>query len=72
MDLERFIGALAPAEVVAPAPVDVSDLAYDSRTVRPGTLFFCVPGSRSDGHDLAPAAVEAGAVQLWLVSAERL
>ena len=27
-----------------PAAVDVSDLAYDTRAVRPGALFFCVRG----------------------------
>jgi UDP-N-acetylmuramoyl-L-alanyl-D-glutamate--2,6-diaminopimelate ligase len=64
MDLGRFTEALAPAEVVAFAPVDVIDLAYDARAVTAGTLFFCVPGSRVDGHDLAPDAVAAGAVAL--------
>ena len=64
MNLERFREALAPAEVVAFAPVDVSDLAYDARRVAPGSLFFCVAGSRVDGHDLAPQALQAGAVAL--------
>src|SRR5204863_134097 len=41
-----------------------ADLAYDSRAVREGTLFFCVPGATRDGHDLAPDAVAAGAVAL--------
>jgi UDP-N-acetylmuramoyl-L-alanyl-D-glutamate--2,6-diaminopimelate ligase len=44
--------------------VEISDLAYDSRTVTPGTLFFCVPGMISDGHDFAPDAVARGAVAL--------
>src|SRR3954468_20234533 len=64
MDLGRFTEALAPAAVVAFAPVDVTELAYDVRTAGPGSLFFCVPGSRVDGHDLAPQAVAAGAVAL--------
>ena len=64
MNLERFIEALAPAEVVAFAPVDVRELAYDAREAAPETLFFCVPGSHVDGHDLAPDAVAAGAVAL--------
>jgi UDP-N-acetylmuramoyl-L-alanyl-D-glutamate--2,6-diaminopimelate ligase len=46
------------------APVELTSLAYDSRTVRPGTLFFCVPGHRSDGHDHAADAVERGASAL--------
>ena len=64
MDLERLIGALAPAEVLNPTAVDVVDLAYDTRSVAPGALFFCVRGQRRDGHELATDAVEAGAVAL--------
>jgi UDP-N-acetylmuramoyl-L-alanyl-D-glutamate--2,6-diaminopimelate ligase len=45
-------------------PVEISSLAYDSRTVTAGALFFCVPGERSDGHDHACAAVARGAVAL--------
>ena len=44
--------------------VEVADLAYDSRKVGPGTLFFCVPGEKVDGHEFAAAAVEAGAAAL--------
>jgi UDP-N-acetylmuramoyl-L-alanyl-D-glutamate--2,6-diaminopimelate ligase len=44
--------------------VEVADLAYDTRAVTPGALFFCIPGSAVDGHDLAPAAVARGAVAL--------
>jgi UDP-N-acetylmuramoyl-L-alanyl-D-glutamate--2,6-diaminopimelate ligase len=44
--------------------VEVSDLAYDSREVRPGTLFFCVVGFTQDGHEFAADAVRAGAVAL--------
>src|SRR5438128_227827 len=64
MDLERVIAALAPREVVGRAPVEVADLAYDTRAVAPGALFFCVRGTNVDGHDLAPQAVEAGAAAL--------
>ncbi|MGV0835376.1 UDP-N-acetylmuramoyl-tripeptide--D-alanyl-D-alanine ligase [Mycolicibacterium thermoresistibile] len=35
---------------------------FDSRQVTPGGLFLALPGARSDGHDHAAAAVEAGAV----------
>jgi UDP-N-acetylmuramoyl-L-alanyl-D-glutamate--2,6-diaminopimelate ligase len=44
--------------------VEIRDLAYDSRRVGSGTLFFCFPGERTDGHDFAAAAVEAGASAL--------
>ena len=44
--------------------VDVTNLAYDNRAVRDGTLFFCVPGFTRDGHDFAPDAIAHGAVAL--------
>ena len=44
--------------------VEVSGLAYSSASVTKGTLFFCVPGFKADGHDFAPDAVERGAAAL--------
>jgi len=44
--------------------VDVSSVVHDSRSVTDGALFCCVSGATSDGHDFAPAAVDAGAVAL--------
>jgi UDP-N-acetylmuramoyl-L-alanyl-D-glutamate--2,6-diaminopimelate ligase len=64
VDIERLIAALSPAQVVALAPTEILDLAYDARAAGPGALFFCVRGLRADGHDFAPQAVENGAVAL--------
>ena len=64
MELDALIGALAPGDVIGRRPVEILDLAYDTRRVGDGTLFFCVPGARVDGHDLAPTAVAAGASAL--------
>ncbi|HWX87695.1 MAG TPA: UDP-N-acetylmuramoyl-L-alanyl-D-glutamate--2,6-diaminopimelate ligase [Solirubrobacteraceae bacterium] len=47
-----------------PGPLRITGLAYDSRTVEAGTLFFCIPGYERDGHDFAAAAIAAGAVAL--------
>jgi UDP-N-acetylmuramoyl-L-alanyl-D-glutamate--2,6-diaminopimelate ligase len=46
------------------APIEIASLAYDSRSVTPGALFFCVRGHDSDGHDHAADAVARGAVAL--------
>src|SRR4029079_14281638 len=68
MELEGVIAALAPVDVLRRAPVEltveVTELAYDARNAGPGSLFFCVPGSRADGHDFARDAVANGAVAL--------
>jgi UDP-N-acetylmuramoyl-L-alanyl-D-glutamate--2,6-diaminopimelate ligase len=42
----------------------VASVVHDHRRVEPGALFCCVPGRTVDGHDLAGAAVAAGAVAL--------
>src|SRR5437763_17709 len=44
--------------------VEISALAYRSSSVTPGTLFFCVRGFTSDGHDFASDAVRRGAAAL--------
>jgi UDP-N-acetylmuramoyl-L-alanyl-D-glutamate--2,6-diaminopimelate ligase len=61
MRLDRLIAAEPGGEAVG---VEITGLAYDSRRAQPGTLFFCVPGYRSDGHDFAAQAVAAGAAAL--------
>ncbi|MDP8943329.1 MAG: UDP-N-acetylmuramoyl-L-alanyl-D-glutamate--2,6-diaminopimelate ligase, partial [Actinomycetota bacterium] len=57
MTLRELMGDGAPE-------VEVTNLAYSTRQVKPGALFFCVPGARADGHDFAPEAVARGAVAL--------
>ena len=42
----------------------VTGLTYDSTSVAAGDLFFCIPGTRADGHDFAATAVEKGAAAL--------
>ena len=43
---------------------EVYALDFDSRQVRVGSLFFCVPGGTTDGHDHAAEAVRSGATVL--------
>ena len=64
VELDALIRALAPSEVTGAQPVEIGDLAYDTRRVSQGALYFCVPGERVDGHDLAWEAIERGAVAL--------
>jgi UDP-N-acetylmuramoyl-L-alanyl-D-glutamate--2,6-diaminopimelate ligase len=64
IELESLCRAVGPARTANFIPVDVTDLAYDARRVRPGSLFVCVPGFRADGHDFAADAVARGAAAL--------
>jgi UDP-N-acetylmuramoyl-L-alanyl-D-glutamate--2,6-diaminopimelate ligase len=57
MTLRELMGGGAP-------DVEITGLAYSASDVAAGSLFFCVPGFRADGHDFAPHAVERGAAAL--------
>ncbi len=60
MLLEQLLAGAPPAA----RNVEIRALAYDNRTVGPGTLFFCVPGFTRDGHDFALDSVQRGAAAL--------
>jgi len=47
-----------------PSAADVRGIEHDSRRVRGGDLFFCLPGRGTDGHEHAAAAAARGAVGL--------
>src|SRR3954468_4271053 len=64
MGLAELVAGLPGAGVVGDGPVEVRELAYDSRKVEPGSLFFCVVGEKADGHEFGPRAVEDGAAAL--------
>src|SRR5260370_20023647 len=44
------------------APLQVSGLAYDSRRVEAGNLFFAFEGQHADGRRFAAGAIRCGAV----------
>jgi UDP-N-acetylmuramoyl-L-alanyl-D-glutamate--2,6-diaminopimelate ligase len=64
VEIGRIADAVAATGVLNPAAVEITDLAYDTRAVSPGALFFCVRGGQVDRHDLAAEAAERGAVAL--------
>jgi UDP-N-acetylmuramoyl-L-alanyl-D-glutamate--2,6-diaminopimelate ligase len=64
MRLDELAAGFPGARVIGDVAVEVKDLAYDSRKVEPGTLFFCVVGEKADGHEFGPRAVEEGAAAL--------
>lgn len=48
--------------LLAAGDPQIQGLAYDSRQVKPGDIFFCVPGLKADGLRFLPDAVQKGAV----------
>jgi UDP-N-acetylmuramoyl-L-alanyl-D-glutamate--2,6-diaminopimelate ligase len=64
MKLAELVAELPGARIVGDGSVEVSELVYDSRKAGPGSLFFCVVGTKVDGHEFGPRVVEEGAAAL--------
>jgi len=54
-------GVAAVADAFFYAPVQVSGVEYDSRQVKPGTIFVAMRGETTDGNNYIDAAVALGA-----------
>ncbi|MGB3478089.1 MAG: UDP-N-acetylmuramoyl-L-alanyl-D-glutamate--2,6-diaminopimelate ligase [bacterium] len=63
MQLSELIKVIA-GEKYQMTEAEVDAVEFDSRRVRPGTLFIAMKGERFDGHDFVEAAIENGAVAL--------
>ncbi len=61
---ELILDADAPADI---AMCEVAGLTADSRAVRPGFVFFAMPGLRADGLSFAQGAIDAGAMAVVAV-----
>ena len=58
------VAAAVGAVLVGDGEVRLRSVTHDSGAVGPAALFCCVPGDTHDGHDFAPAALDAGAAAL--------
>jgi UDP-N-acetylmuramoyl-L-alanyl-D-glutamate--2,6-diaminopimelate ligase len=59
-----MLASLASVEVRGDVTARIRDVTYRSQDAGEGALFFCVPGTTTDGHRFAEAAVGNGAVAL--------
>ena len=64
MKLKEIIVNCNLIEIQGNKDLDIAMVAFDSRKVEPGTLFFAVKGTQSDGHDYIDNAVSKGAIAI--------
>ena len=61
MKLRDLLREVAVTELRANPDMEIRDIRYDSRDVRPGDLFVAVEGFQTDGHRFIDRAAAAGA-----------
>jgi len=61
MQSTELISCLPVKEIHGNLPKEVFEIAIDSRSVQPESVFVCIKGYTVDGHDYALQAIESGA-----------
>ena len=61
MYAEEILNVLPQKKIIGQLPANIKDIAIDSRSVQPSSLFICIKGYTVDGHEYAQQAVENGA-----------
>ena len=67
IQFQHILSALATQKQMTTYPVSLLDVAFhgafiDSRQVIPGSIFFAIPGEKTDGHRFVKNAFENGAL----------
>ncbi|NOU68151.1 UDP-N-acetylmuramoyl-L-alanyl-D-glutamate--2,6-diaminopimelate ligase [Paenibacillus sp. LMG 31461] len=64
MKLQELASALLITRIHGDKDTEITGIEADSRKIKQGDLFFCIPGLTADGHDYAPKAIALGASAL--------
>lgn len=61
MRLDKLLEGIEYTIINGNLAIDITGIAYDSRQVKPGYLFVCISGFKTDGHLYIKQALKAGA-----------
>ena len=70
INLQQLIAQIEGARLTGDGSVEIAQVEYDSRMIKPGSLFFAVRGFKQDGYDYVLDAVGRGAVAVMGERAE--
>ncbi|HXQ27120.1 MAG TPA: UDP-N-acetylmuramoyl-L-alanyl-D-glutamate--2,6-diaminopimelate ligase [Candidatus Acidoferrales bacterium] len=71
MRLQRLLAGAEIGKITGPADVEIESIAYDSRKVTPGAIFFALRGQKLDGTQFVGEALRRGAVAIASESQRR-
>ena len=61
MRLDKLLAGIEYTIISGNLDIDIKGIAYDSRQVKPGYLFVCISGFKTDGHLFIEQALKNGA-----------
>lgn len=61
MILSDLLQGIEPVEIMGDSSLEITGIHYDSRKIKPGYLFICITGLKTDGHLYIKEAVDNGA-----------
>lgn len=64
MQLDELIAVIKDKVITGKLDLSIKGISYDSRKVKPGFLFVCVSGYKTDGHQFVDSALANGAVAI--------
>lgn len=64
MELGKIMQGIDYTLITGELSQDINGICYDSRKVKPGDLFICIPGYKTDGHEFLDEALSRGASAL--------
>jgi UDP-N-acetylmuramoyl-L-alanyl-D-glutamate--2,6-diaminopimelate ligase len=62
--LKDILAGIHHTKVVGDQSMEIADIQFDSRKVKPGSVFVAVSGTQADGHVYIPKAIESGALAI--------
>lgn len=68
MQLDKLLSQLTYERVQGSQSREITDICYHSGKVKDGSLFVCLKGQHTDGHDYLTEALKAGAAAVVLAS----
>ena len=58
MKLNDILKKVSYEVIQGNADIEIENICYDSRAIKPGDVFFCIQGFKMDGHEYAGQAIE--------------
>jgi len=64
MKLKDILAEVNYEVIQGSVDIDITNICYDSRDIKPGDVFFCIQGFKMDGHKFVGQALENGAIAI--------